>query len=62
MHASTGRRPPGFACPAPKGQWGYGVETSRGKDTPSGHWEIAGTPVEFAWGYFPLTNPALRTL
>jgi phosphopentomutase len=59
MHASTGRRPPGFACPPPKGQWGYGVETSRGKDTPSGHWEIAGTPVEFAWGYFPLTNPAL---
>jgi phosphopentomutase len=59
IHASTGRRPPGFACPAPKGQWGYGIETSRGKDTPSGHWEIAGTPVDFAWGYFPLKNPAL---
>jgi phosphopentomutase len=59
MHASTGRRPPGFACPSPKGQWGYGVETSRGKDTPSGHWEIAGTPVDFAWGYFPQTRPAL---
>jgi phosphopentomutase len=59
MHASTGRRPPGFACPAPNGQWGFGVETSRGKDTPSGHWEIAGTPVDFAWGYFPQTIPAL---
>lgn len=58
MHASTGRRPPGFACPSPRGQWGYGVETSRGKDTPSGHWEIAGTPVEFDWGYFPTTTPA----
>ena len=58
MHASTGRRPPGFACHAPTGQWGYGVETSRGKDTPSGHWEIAGTPVDFAWGYFPLRTPA----
>ena len=57
MHASTGRKPPGFACRAPTGQWGYGVETSRGKDTPSGHWEIAGTPVEFAWGYFPLKTP-----
>jgi phosphopentomutase len=34
------------------------VETSRGKDTPSGHWEIAGTPVDFAWGYFPDTQPA----
>ncbi len=58
MHASTGRKPPGFASRAPTGQWGYGVETSRGKDTPSGHWEIAGTPVDFAWGYFPVKTPA----
>jgi len=58
MHASTGRKPRGFACKAPAGQWGYGVETSRGKDTPSGHWEIAGTPVAFAWGYFPVRTPA----
>ena len=36
MHASTGRKPPGFACRSPLGQWGYGVETSRGKDTPPG--------------------------
>jgi phosphopentomutase len=57
MHASTGCKPPGFACKAPAGQWGYGVETSRGKDTPSGHWEIAGTPVDFAWGYFPQRTP-----
>ena len=33
------------------------VETSRGKDTPSGHWEIAGLPVAFDWGYFPRTVP-----
>ncbi len=58
MQASTGNFPPGFAQPAPRGQWGYGIETSRGKDTPSGHWEIAGTPVTFAWGYFPPTRPA----
>ena len=58
MHASTGRKPPGFACGAPSGQWGYGVETSRGKDTPSGHWEIAGTPVDFVWGYFSVKAPA----
>jgi phosphopentomutase len=56
--ASTGRRPPGFDMGPPRGQWGYGVETSRGKDTPSGHWEIAGTPVDFDWGYFPDTIPA----
>jgi len=28
-----------------------------GKDTPSGHWEIAGLPVPFEWGYFPTTVP-----
>ena len=59
MKASTGRAPPGFALPEPRGQWGFGIETSRGKDTPSGHWELAGTPVDFDWGYFPETIPAL---
>ena len=58
MRASSGVSPPGFACATASGQWGYGVETSKGKDTPSGHWEIAGTPVDFAWGYFPQTVPA----
>jgi phosphopentomutase len=58
MRASTGRAPPGLPLDPPGGQWGYGVETSRGKDTPSGHWEIAGTPVDFDWGYFPETIPA----
>lgn len=24
-----------------------------GKDTPSGHWELAGVPVHFDWTYFP---------
>lgn len=51
--ASTGRPLAGVTLPAsPTGQWGYGVEISRGKDTPSGHWEMAGCPVPFAWGYF----------
>ena len=59
MTASTGRAPPGLALSPARGQWGYGIETSRGKDTPSGHWEIAGTPVDFDWGYFPETVPAL---
>src|ERR1700677_5186201 len=44
MRASSGRAPPGLAFPVPRGQWGYGIETSRGKDKPSGHWELAGTP------------------
>ncbi len=38
--------------------YGAATETSKGKDTPSGHWEIAGVPVTFDWGYFPNTVPA----
>ena len=34
------------------GAWGCAAELSSGKDTPSGHWEIAGVPVLFDWGYF----------
>ena len=34
------------------GSYGYAAELSSGKDTPSGHWEIAGVPVLFEWGYF----------
>lgn len=35
-----------------------GQEISHGKDTVSGHWEMAGVPVLFDWGYFPETIPA----
>lgn len=41
--------------PEPTGYYGYAVEQSLGKDTPSGHWELAGVPVMFEWGYFPDT-------
>ena len=40
----------------PVGYYGYAVEQSLGKDTPSGHWELAGVPVTFEWGYFPDTS------
>jgi phosphopentomutase len=39
------------------GQWGAGQEISHGKDTVSGHWEMAGVPVLFDWGYFPNSIP-----
>ncbi len=50
---STGKAVPG----APEGvkiigAYGHAAELSSGKDTPSGHWEIAGVPVLFDWGYF----------
>ncbi|MCC7200225.1 MAG: phosphopentomutase, partial [Gammaproteobacteria bacterium] len=34
------------------GAWGVARERSTGKDTISGHWEMAGQPVLFEWGYF----------
>ncbi len=57
--AATGRHPAGIARVGhPTAVWTYASEVSRGKDTQSGHWEIAGLPVPFAWHYFPRTEPA----
>ncbi|MFZ9035820.1 MAG: phosphopentomutase [Francisellaceae bacterium] len=38
--------------PVIEAKYGYCIENSKGKDTPSGHWEIAGVPVMFEWQYF----------
>ena len=40
------------------GGFGHAAELSSGKDTPSGHWEMAGVPVLFDWGYFTGTKNA----
>lgn len=42
-----------------KGLWGVAREVSKGKDTITGHWEMAGVPLAKDWGYFPNTNPAI---
>ncbi len=56
---ATGRVPPGLAIAGPPlGAYGHAEETAAGKDTPSGHWEMAGVPVREAWGHFPDTVPA----
>lgn len=56
--AATGSAPAGLiAATAPSTFHGAAQEISSGKDTPSGHWEIAGVPVPFDWGYFPETVP-----
>ncbi len=55
---ATGRVPPGLDGRARSiGRYGCAIETSKGKDTPSGHWELAGVPVRFDWGYFPREVP-----
>jgi phosphopentomutase len=57
--ASTGRKAPGLErSDPPEGAYGYAVERSKGKDTPSGHWEIAGVPVFSDWGYFSKEYPS----
>lgn len=38
--------------------FGFAAERSRGKDTPSGHWEMMGAPVEFDWGMFAKGPPS----
>ena len=60
-HAASGRGPAGMAVSAtPEGAYGAATEISRGKDTPSGHWELMGCPVTFEWGYFARpTDPVL---
>jgi phosphopentomutase len=51
--SSQGQVPQGMAqAEQPIASYGYAEELSSGKDTPSGHWEIAGVPVLFEWGYF----------
>jgi phosphopentomutase len=58
--ASTGTHPMGIErVERPEAIWAFANEVSKGKDTQSGHWELAGLPVPFAWGYFPETIPAL---
>lgn len=42
----------------PTGAWGAATEISPGKDTPSGHWELAGVPVPWNWHTFPDAEPA----
>ncbi|MBI1170204.1 phosphopentomutase [bacterium] len=54
---SSGLVAPGLGA-NPQGLWGAAEEVSRGKDTPSGHWELAGVPVPWDWTYFPDTVPA----
>jgi phosphopentomutase len=57
--ASQGKPIPGLEeSTNPTGAYGCAIEQSQGKDTPSGHWEIAGVPVNFDWGYFPPAYPS----
>jgi hypothetical protein len=60
IRLASGAAAPGLGAP-PQGRWGAATEISPGKDTPSGHWELAGQPVPWDWHYFPDTRPGLST-
>ncbi len=59
---STGKAIPAGVQPPAKlnlpAKYGYMKEVSKGKDTSSGHWEMAGVPVTFDWGYFKPDYPS----
>jgi phosphopentomutase len=56
VRLASGDDTPGLDA-TPAGLWGAAQEVSPGKDTPTGHWEIAGVPLPWDWGYFPDTTP-----
>ncbi|PTV96359.1 phosphopentomutase [Rhodobacter aestuarii] len=51
VELASGEKLPGLGA-KPQGLWGAASEVSKGKDTPSGHWELAGVPVPWDWHYF----------
>lgn len=56
---ATGKEPAGCALEGEAtGFYAACAELSYGKDTPSGHWEMAGVPVMFDWGYFAQEYPS----
>ena len=57
VELSTNQIAPGID-PISGGTWGVASETSVGKDTPSGHWELAGLPVDWDWHCFKDQTPS----
>ena len=57
IHAATGEMAPNLAMVS-GATWAAATEKSLGKDTPSGHWELAGLTVPWDWHYFPKSDPS----
>jgi len=57
LRLASGADAPGLGA-VPRGLWGAATAVSQGKDTTSGHWELAGLPVPLEWHYFPDQVPA----
>jgi phosphopentomutase len=57
LNLASGAAAPGLSVKR-SGLWGCATEVSPGKDTPTGHWELAGVPVPWEWHTFPDKVPA----
>lgn len=57
IHAATGKIAPNLPL-VTGATWAAATEKSMGKDTPSGHWELAGLTVPWDWHYFPKLQPS----
>ena len=57
IRLASGADAPGLGA-EPQGLWGAATEVSSGKDTTTGHWELAGLPVPWDWHVFPDAVPA----
>ncbi|MEL7012511.1 MAG: phosphopentomutase, partial [Pseudomonadota bacterium] len=57
VRLASGDYAPGLDA-MPGGLWGAATPSAPGKDTPTGHWELAGSPLPFAWHHFPKHVPA----
>lgn len=57
VRLASGEAAPGLAD-MPQRQWGAATPASAGKDTPTGHWELAGYVLPTPLHQFPQTDPA----
>ena len=57
LHQACGEMPIGLTLPPKTAEFAALCETSRGKDTPSGHYELCGVPGDWDGGYVPRISP-----
>jgi len=58
LELACGQSAPGLSAPEAHASWATLQEESAGKDTQTGHWELAGLPLTRDWHYFPHEVPA----
>ncbi len=58
LELACGQSAPGLSEPEADASWAALQEESAGKDTQTGHWELAGLPLARDWHYFPHEVPA----